>query len=76
MFRLLHHHKRNPLRNSMDGDTIKAESIRIDQHFDEMLVDGMDWSAAMEVERQRDLAHQQLSQRILVAASGGGVRIA
>ncbi len=60
----------------MDQYAIKAESERIDEYFNSLLIDGMDWSAAMEVERQRDLAHQQLAQRILVAASGGGVRIA
>lgn len=50
----------------------KEEAINIDRHFDEMLVDGMEWRAALEVEAARDRAHYRLRELILTEAATFG----
>lgn len=61
------------LREPIDTPEKRAAEA-IDKHYDAMLVDGMDPRAAIEVERQRQAAHDDLTNQIMRRALGQSLR--
>jgi hypothetical protein len=58
----------------MTQPEIAQRSREIDEYYRAMLVDGMDPQLAVEIERMRQHAHEELSQQILAEAIGAGFR--
>lgn len=52
-----------PIHRSTDRLVLAAE--RIDTYYDNMLYDGMPMSDAHDVERQREIAHQNLAEETI-----------
>ena len=49
----------------MESTNLRQAAAQIDDHFDDMLVDGMPFEAVAQVEAQRSAAHQAMQRRVL-----------